>query len=598
MRVGIIIGFLAVLLIGSSTDAQKLSKSFYNLELPGILNDVRRKIAVKHKIPNMYELVLDHELCQRLESPQDGFTETSRRFYFQLTDYNEEYFQEKTKTFLKQSDSGKMGSLDEYQKKPFPGLENVLPAQKKVCCRNSNTYGVCVFGPEGTLNSWPGDARSSCQNGYKIYKGLCTLESRIPIQNPPTIINTAPNSNELTDAPNFHNETLPRMFNEIRSGVAIERKIPNMYELVLDQKLCQGLDIYPTKSSRGAYFNLTGYKEKIRKEIKRFLKKNDSGKMGSLDQENPVSGLEYILPEQKKVCCQKYHNEFGRCVFGPEGTLNSWFIPPGDAGSSCQDGYTNYTGLCTHVSRTPKFYNETLPRIFNEIRRNISNERKIPNMHKLVVDSELCQRIKSNNYTGNYGVFRYTMFPENALNKSDYFKDQTYAYLEKNETELCQELKNETYTQSNVMKGLEYIVPAQRKVCCDKYPNELVICLFGDEGTLSSLVNIAEGIPGSNCDLKPPIASTSDPTSANNSTIIHGTESSEVTRIPLVYLRPTENPDLEKRLKKYLAEETDGDEPDDGDPLNEYEYYDYDSSSSISILVTVVFVCFLFLYNK
>uniref|UniRef100_A0A1I7T1I5 Uncharacterized protein n=1 Tax=Caenorhabditis tropicalis TaxID=1561998 RepID=A0A1I7T1I5_9PELO len=167
---------------------------------------------------------------------------------------------------------------------------------------------------------------------------------------------------------------------------------------------------------------------------------------------------------------------------------------------------------------------------------------------------------------------------------------------------------------------------------------------ISDIGTLRSWVNKSKGIPGTGCDpgyknftglcrkdsktpdsiekpseiiqvtldidtleitttvavtstkeetLKPPIASTSDLSSSpNNSSIIHVTGSSEVTRIPLVYLRPTENPDLEKRLKKYLAEETDGDEPDDGDPLNEYEYYDYDSSSSISILVTVVFVCF------
>uniref|UniRef100_A0A1I7T1I3 Secreted protein n=1 Tax=Caenorhabditis tropicalis TaxID=1561998 RepID=A0A1I7T1I3_9PELO len=300
------------------------------------------------------------------------------------------------------------------------------------------------------------------------------------------------------------------------------------------------------------------------------------------------------------------------------------------------------------------FYDLELPEMFNNVRSTFAMKYGIPDMYELVLDQKLCGFLEENTGRGLYESFRTTYFDKKSITKqANYFQRLIDKFMaiknNKEQRRILGEGKN------NIVLQVEHVVPAQKGVCC-RYTDvkePYVRCLFGPEGSLQSFTETginetlgSECIVGYNVykglcrkesrtsiittttmtssnpqtvtpniynetlpimfneirseiaikknisNIKPPIASTSDPSSPNNSSIIHGAESSEVTRIPLIYLRPTENPDLEKRLKKYLAEETDGDEPDDGDPLNEYEYYDYDSSSSISILVTVVFVCF------
>uniref|UniRef100_A0A1I7T1I4 Secreted protein n=1 Tax=Caenorhabditis tropicalis TaxID=1561998 RepID=A0A1I7T1I4_9PELO len=371
----------------------------------------------------------------------------------------------------------------------------------------------------------------------------------------------------------FYDLELPEMFNNVRSTFAMKYGIPDMYELVLDQKLCGFLE---ENTGRGLYesFRTTYFdKKSITKQANYFQRlidkfmaiKNNKEQRRILGEgkNNIVLQVEHVVPAQKGVCCRytDVKEPYVRCLFGPEGSLQS-FTETGineTLGSECIVGYNVYKGLCRKESRTsiittttmtssnpqtvtPNIYNETLPIMFNEIRSEIAIKKNISNI------GTLRSWVKKSKGIPGTGC------------------DPGY----KNFTGLC---RKDSKTPDSI----------------EKPPEEIQVPLDIDTLEITTTVAVTSTKEET---LKPPIASTSDPSSPNNSSIIHGAESSEVTRIPLIYLRPTENPDLEKRLKKYLAEETDGDEPDDGDPLNEYEYYDYDSSSSISILVTVVFVCF------
>uniref|UniRef100_A0A1I7T1I2 Peptidase M12A domain-containing protein n=1 Tax=Caenorhabditis tropicalis TaxID=1561998 RepID=A0A1I7T1I2_9PELO len=431
MRIGITIGFLAVLLIGSSTDVKDPSDDFYQNVLTRDLNKARRQSASNTNINNMHELVFDPKLCKN-----HTFSSDSRGIIFlnQFVD-----FVEQTNIFLEKETQ----MLDA---RIYFGVEYIIPAQKKVCCEQLNVTTIqCGFGPEGELDSWtnrqtdkpPG---SKCDPCYENYKGLCRKESKKPIPLSTTIIDPNPER----DAPHFYNKTLPSAFNDIRRITAIYERIPNMYELVYDPELCPDLNGGGLeKNLRFTYFKMSKFDcEFLLNDTETFLIKIKEKQVNiqEIKTSQAVVGFEYIIPGQKKVCCEENNSDVV-CVFGPEGGFDSWINKTCGTPGSCGEGYKNNTGLCA------------------------------------------------------------------------------------------------------------------------------------------------------------PNSSSSDPSSfPNNSSIIHGTESSEVTRIPLVYLRPTENPDLEKRLKKYLAEETDGDEP--SEEKDEEYYYDYDSATSISILVTVVFVCFLVLFYE
>uniref|UniRef100_A0A1I7T1I9 RBR-type E3 ubiquitin transferase n=1 Tax=Caenorhabditis tropicalis TaxID=1561998 RepID=A0A1I7T1I9_9PELO len=80
-----------------------------------------------------------------------------------------------------------------------------------------------------------------------------------------------------------------------------------------------------------------------------------------------VMELEHVVPEQKQYCCANFtsprfnlSNVF--CVFGPEGTLDSWFEKiEGTPGEECVHGYENNDGLCALIPATTSTISTTLP---------------------------------------------------------------------------------------------------------------------------------------------------------------------------------------------------------------------------------------------
>uniref|UniRef100_A0A1I7T1H9 SCP domain-containing protein n=1 Tax=Caenorhabditis tropicalis TaxID=1561998 RepID=A0A1I7T1H9_9PELO len=597
MRVGIIIGFLAVLLIGSSTDVKDPSEEFYQVNMTKSLNEARNRTSIRNRIPNMHRLALDQELCQMVgKTILPGLWTNFRYAWFDQSQYNDDFFEIQIRAFEENNKIGKKKPLAPRKSHGIE-VECVVPAQKKVCCgKHSEAMVICLFGPEGTLNSFndkkpSGDPGSKCDQGYGLYDGMCTDKSTIPS----AATTNAPNS--ITDAPNFYNEIVPRMFNEIRRTILIENGISDMYELVFDPKLCERFDIYKLWENIRYNYAVLSYFEADQFHNHTIDVLHDIMKdKYELTKQNDTFGLsEIVVPAQRKVCCQKYDNNFAICFFGPEwvtarehfhicyfrGTLNSWNKRhEGDAGTVCDYGYEGYNGLCTNLLRIPSpatnnspkppnFYNETLPRVFNEIRRGVAIKKNISNIRRL----DSWTNRKTGEPPGSKCDPCYENYKGLCRKESKKPIPLSTTIIDPNPKRDAPHFYNNTLPRAfNDIRRITAIY--------ERIPN-----IF--RKVLGSWTNRMSGIPGSchkgcknNTGLCAP-----DPSSSSD-------PYSEVTRIPLVYLRPTENPDLEKRLKKYLAEETDGDEPDDGDPLNEYEYYDYDSSSSISILVTVVFVCF------
>uniref|UniRef100_A0A1I7T1J3 RBR-type E3 ubiquitin transferase n=1 Tax=Caenorhabditis tropicalis TaxID=1561998 RepID=A0A1I7T1J3_9PELO len=243
---------------------------------------------------------------------------------------------------------------------------------------------------------------------------------------------------------------------------------------------------------------------------------------------------------------------------------------------------------------------------------------------------------KSEDYTcfdGTRQVFNANRWA--SYEKSDNYDSlkvriNAYALMTTNETDRIRE--NDAKGVNKSVPLIEHIIPLQTHACCYsvEYVPFDVMCLFYPEDNLESWFenggkcNEGYVLKDHLCELvapktvfiptnTPEIPSTTKepvppPTTSPTPSDVYippnlpsSTNSPEevssrapIPSDPPVIRRPAppkqtkEDADLERRLKKYLAEETDGDEPDE--EKDEEYYYDYDSCSSFSIVVPFVFV--------
>uniref|UniRef100_A0A1I7T1I8 DUF4789 domain-containing protein n=1 Tax=Caenorhabditis tropicalis TaxID=1561998 RepID=A0A1I7T1I8_9PELO len=264
--------------------------------------------------------------------------------------------------------------------------------------------------------------------------------------------------------------------------------------------------------------------------------------------------------------------------------------------------------------------------IFNEVRCHVAREENITSMHKLYFDSTWCGKkfsdIKSVKF---YDSYRWASY-----NESD--KTSSYIKLRENYSKKSKEAQKKRLEEGNnhPISELEHLVPFQTHVCCSKWKTLIdgdVLCIFSPEGKFNSfdyktckekyvwknnclceysqpvvIPTNSPDVPSTTKEPAPPPTTSPTPSDVYiPPNLPSSTNSPEevssrapIPSDPPVIRRPAppkqtkEDADLERRLKKYLAEETDGDEPDE--EKDEEYYYDYDSCSSFSIVVPFVFV--------
>ncbi|CAL2034453.1 unnamed protein product [Caenorhabditis brenneri] len=165
-----------------------------------------------------------------------------------------------------------------------------------------------------------------------------------------------------------------RLLNQFRRDFAKKFNVANMHELKLDKKLRDmtanmvttqmGWDSEKHKTWR--YTLLTSYwgPKKFDKFFDSLSRQNEKEILKAIFQrEDSTSfetmGYEFLTPGQKRMGCNmkdggisittddgQHGMAMMLCLFGPEGSLDSFYVASGPPGSKCDKGYHNKDGLC------------------------------------------------------------------------------------------------------------------------------------------------------------------------------------------------------------------------------------------------------------
>ncbi|CAO4372274.1 unnamed protein product [Caenorhabditis nigoni] len=327
------------------------------------LNELRRSVAKKYQIPNMYKLFWDDILAEdSLVDNKVGFWKTQRETWcdsdplVKVRDLDSDLAKENRTALIK-----------EYDRNFMSELELLTPGQQRIGCiewhkwyQYSNDFYViyktyCYLEPDGTGNSWnmsQGEPGSACARGFKNDNGLCS-----PVIEPEPALTRTTKEEYLKD------------LNELRRNAAKKYQIPNMYELFWDYALAE-------ERLANNYSGLWETKRETWRDSDPFVVVRHLDSDLAIDNRAALvaeynrkfmSELEVLTPGQQRIGCipwferkdnVAYHT---RCFIEPDGTGNSWNMSQGEPGSACAQRFENNDGLCSPAPPTTPTPEPTTP---------------------------------------------------------------------------------------------------------------------------------------------------------------------------------------------------------------------------------------------
>ncbi|PIC31503.1 hypothetical protein B9Z55_012184 [Caenorhabditis nigoni] len=332
------------------------------------LNELRRDVAKKYRIPNMYKLFWNDTLAEEgLLAKYNGLWETRRQTY-----RDSDTLEEVRDLDSDLAEDNRTALVEEYnEKKEMHELEVLTPGQQEIGCiewYKAPYFTYCFLEPDGTGNSWntsQGEPGSACAQGFVNDDGLCS-----PVIEPtPTAHPTGTKFLRTTK------KEYIKDLNKLRRDAAKKYKIPNMYELFWDNALAEASllsnfsGIWKTK--RRIWQDSDPFKE-VRNLDSDLAMENRATLINAFVGGGFMSEAEVLIPGQQRIGCIPWDKKFDYngfsvfyftyCFLEPEGTGNSWNMTQGEPGSVCASGFENNDGLCSPARPTTPSPEPTTPK--------------------------------------------------------------------------------------------------------------------------------------------------------------------------------------------------------------------------------------------
>ncbi|PIC49303.1 hypothetical protein B9Z55_007957 [Caenorhabditis nigoni] len=484
------------------------------------LNNIRRTIANKRKVMEMFEVVPDSAISN-LANPENltkEVIEVARKMgfgFFKIPTYDvdEEDLKTKINEFLKMTDTEQKEDMEKSDGIRYGEL--ISPSATFFGCRWDANQKVfqCLIGPVQTNYPWnskPADPRkilgTDCPAGYKNKKGLCS-----PVKTDPNYFVHGVNMARRMAAKLFHipaereviwKDTMQYFARDLENHT-YDNISDIMGELGSRYSFCKDLDMF------GQLTNfLIEWTKKSLSDKDEFLKKSF------------LEEMEFLNPNARDIVCVRHKESMKflciiRLISGKPKKFERFDNPkydwsPGWRCDSTWNSEYSKDGLCVNVG-----YRSDLLEKVNLFRKDQANSHNITDMHELIWNDDLEEIAKaatwSDSKTPDTKSYRYVIF-------------HSYHLIEQRLKSEMDALKNLGSSKREVLfkkihgtsLGIsEFAEPLQKFVGCSSKKQEIgngLICVIGPREILQPCslenrgVRIAGTknkylpfIPGTNC---------------------------------------------------------------------------------------------------